>query len=38
MIKIEDSKHFKQILEGFMALSEANKKKNNVVGRQAHAL
>jgi len=38
MIKIEDSKHYKQILNGFMALSEANKVKKSAGGRHAHAL
>jgi hypothetical protein len=34
VIKIEDSKHYEQIVEGFMALTEDNKKKKNTVGRQ----
>jgi hypothetical protein len=38
IIKVDDSKHFKQILDGFLALTEDNKQKKNVVERQVLAL
>lgn len=38
VLKIEDSKHFKQIVDGFVALTEDNKKKRSSVGRQVVAL
>ena len=38
VVKIEDSKHFKQIVDGFVALTDDNKKKRNAVERQTVAL
>lgn len=38
LIKIEDSKHYKQIVDGFVALTADNKKKSNTVGRQLVSL
>ena len=38
MIKIEDAQHFKQVVDGFIALIEDNQEKGHTVGRQTVAL